>query len=246
MMIINAHMHLGDCRFCDHDIDEQEVIDTMDLNGVDASIVFPLPGATDHREVHDRIAALAGSYPGRIFGLIDINPHTDEESYFQEVERCVQQYNFVGLKLHPMGHACPVSAQDADKVFAAARDFGIPLMVHSGLGAPYALPSMLIPRARQFPDLPIIVAHAGAYIFTGEAMLLAELCPNVYLETSWCATHRIKQMVEQFGAHRVMMGSDLPPNIATEIAKYRSCGINEDDLRQALAGTAVEVFKLPL
>lgn len=242
-MIIDAHQHLGDCRVFDHYVSEEELIEALDTNGVDAAIVFPFPGAGDERAVHDAIAALTQKYPGRIYGVVSLNPHQEEGSYWREVERCVRELGFVGLKLHPLGHACPVGARDADKVFAAARHFDVPVIVHTGLGAPYTLPSLIIPRARQYPDVKIVLAHAGAYLFTAEAFVVAEECPNVYLETSWCGAHHIRNLVRRFGARRVMFGSDLPINISSELAKYRSV-LGEEELGQCLAETARAVFKL--
>ncbi|MEW6275185.1 MAG: amidohydrolase family protein [Bacillota bacterium] len=243
-MIIDSHEHLGDCRVFDHVIEEEELIGALDANKVDAALVLPFPGAANEPTVHDAIAALAKKYPRRIYGVVSLNPHIDEESYFREVERCVKKLKFVGLKLHPYGHACPPGAKDADKVFQVAQDFDLPLIIHTGLGVPYALPSLIIPRAKQFPRMKIVMAHSGAYIYTVEAFIVAAECPNVYFETSWCAAHRIKALVEQFGAHRVMFGSDIPPNIATELAKYNSIGLSSAQLEQCLAGTVREVFNL--
>ncbi len=114
------------------------------------------------------------------------------------------------------------------------------------MSAPFALPSLLIPRAKQFPDLPIVVAHAGANYYTAEAIIAAQLCPNLYLEQSWCGTPRVRGMIDAIGASRVMFGADMPVNIASELAKYRAIGLAPDQLEQCLAGTARELFKLPL
>ena len=58
-MILDAHMHLGECRVFDNDVSEQALMDALDRNQVDAAIVQPFPGAPDPRAVHDRIANLA-------------------------------------------------------------------------------------------------------------------------------------------------------------------------------------------
>lgn len=241
-MIIDSHQHLGDCSVFDAKVTEDELINSLDKNQVDAAIVFPFPGARKEEAVHDAIHALTIKYPGRIYGLISINPHRDEKSYFAEVERCVKM-GFLGLKIHPQGHACLIHTKDAEKVFIAARKFNLPVIIHTGLGVPYTLPSLVIPRAKQYSDIKIILAHAGAYIYSAEAIVTAEECPNVYLETSWCSPHRIKEFVEKLGPDRVMFGSDLPVNITTELAKYRSI-LDENDLEKCLCTTAKNVFKI--
>ena len=59
-------------------------------------------------------------------------------------------------------------------------------MVHTGPGIPFALPALCIPAARKYPDLKIVLAHAGFAVFTAEAQVAATVCDNLYLETSWC------------------------------------------------------------
>lgn len=58
-------------------------------------------------------------------------------------------------------------------------------MVHTGAGIPFALRSMVIPIARKFPDLNIVLAHGGNNISAGEALIVAQECDNVLLEPSW-------------------------------------------------------------
>ncbi len=44
-------------------------------------------------------------------------------------------------------------------------------------------------------------------------------------------------IVKQIGPRRVMFGSDIPLNMASELAKYRSLGLSESDLEWCLART---------
>jgi len=242
-MIIDSHEHLGDTRVFDLVIDEEELMGALDQNHVDIALVLPFPGSNEPA-IHDRIAGLAEKHRKRIYGVVSLDPHIDEDKYYQEVERCVKDLKFVGLKVHPLGHACVLASKDADKIFQAAQDFDIPLIIHTGIGVPLALPSVIIPRAKQFPRVKIVMAHSGAYVYTSEAFVVAAECPNVFLETSWCAPHHIKRLVNQFGAQRVMFASDLPSNMASELAKYTSIGLSSAQLEQCLSGTAREVFKL--
>jgi predicted TIM-barrel fold metal-dependent hydrolase len=237
-MIIDSHAHLGSCRVFDATITADELMRTMDENGVDASIVLPLPGAPDCPAAHDAIAALASKHPGRIYGVACLNPHCDDDAYFAEVQRCVRELGFVGLKLHPLGHGCSPTGRDAEKVFETARALRIPVIVHTGIGAPFALPSLVIPRAQQYP-------HAGAYIYSAEALIAAQVCPNIYLETSWCGPHRIRDMANALGPERVMFGADLPANVATELTKYRTGGLSPEAQEICLAKSAMAVFNIP-
>jgi hypothetical protein len=81
-------------------------------------------------------------------------------------------------------------------------------------------------------------------IYTMEAWVAADVCPNIYLETSWCAAHDIVYLIRELGAHRVMWAGDLISNFAVELAKYRSLNLSEDQLNWCLAKTAIDVFQL--
>lgn len=243
-MLIDSHYHVGRCRVFDLDVAEAEVLDPHDAEGFSITLVQPYPGAPDPVATHDQIAALAAGSGGRVRGFASYSPHRDPADYFAEVSRCVRDLGFVGIKLHTIGHALNPLSVDGGTVFEAARELDVPVMLHTGPGIPFADPAMVAPRAKQFPDVRIILRHAGWSIFTGSAIAIAETFDNIYLETSWCRAPDLAGMVARVGARRFMYGSDHPKNIAPELAKYRSSGLSAEDMDLALGGTAAEVFRL--
>jgi predicted TIM-barrel fold metal-dependent hydrolase len=241
--IVDAHSHLGYSRIFSMGITEEDLLACMDRNGIHASVVMPAAGS-DYGPTHDAIARLAERYPGRIYGMASLTPLVGEAEYRREVTRCVRELGFRALKLHPLAHAVSPTAPVADVVFAVAAELDIPVMVHTGTGIPFSLPALLIPRALHYPRLPIVLAHAGFAVYTPEAMVAAQVCPNIYLEPSWCMAHDIKQMVERFGAGRVMYGGDLISNVPVELAKFRSLGLSDEQYAMCMGGTVSRVFKL--
>lgn len=242
--VIDTHAHLGECCVFGLMGTEEEMFRRMEENGVDATIVQPFPGAKDFLHRHDEIAELCDKYPGRFFGMASLSPHIGREQYRREVERCVKELKFVGVKLHTIGHAVNPLSEDGNLVFETAYELGIPAMVHTGLGIPFALPSLCIPAAQKFPGLKIVLAHAGWGIVSAEAQVAASVCSNLYLETSWCIGEDIRWMISTIGPHRVMMGADLPSNVPVEIAKYRALQLEPEAFDQVMGGTAIEVFGL--
>ncbi len=243
-MIINTHAHIGESRVFDHTFSEQELIEGMDKYGVDVSIVQPLQGPKGYRKYHDQIADVAARHAGRIFGMTAHSPHIDRDEYFAEVERCVKELGFVGMKLHPLETAVNPISVDGGVAFEAAQEFQVPLMIHTGAGEPFSNPVNVIPRAKQYPNVDIILAHAGLVMCTAEAILAAELCDNVYLEPSWCPGPHIGEMIEKLGSHRMMMGSDWIINLPVELLKIDLLELDEKDKNNVLSGTALKVFKL--
>lgn len=242
--VIDAHAHLGECCVFGLYSTEEEMLRRMDENGVDATIVQPYPGAKNYVRRHDEIAELCAKHPGRFFGLASLTPHQDHDKYQREVERCVKELKFVGVKLHTIGHGVNPLTEDGDLVFATAFRLGIPAMVHTGAGIPFSLPALCMPAARKYPGLKIVLAHAGGGIVSAEAQVAASLFSNLYLETSWCLGEDIRWMVSTIGADRVMMGADLPSNVPVEFAKYRALELTPEAYDQVMGGTAVEVFNL--
>lgn len=246
MPIVDSHAHLGPCRVFDLNVTESELIKAMDRYEVEAAVVQPFPGAPDARKIHNEIAKLAKKHPGRIFGLASISPHRPKEEYVAEVERCVKDLCFVGVKMHTIGHAVSPLSQDGETVFATAERLKVPVMVHTGPGVPFALPSLCIPKAKAHPNVPVILAHAGFGVFTAEAIVAAQECSNVFLETSWVSGLDVRPLIDNFGAHRVMLGTDLPGNVPLEIEKHKHIGLSQQDLDKVLGGTAIKVYGLKI
>jgi predicted TIM-barrel fold metal-dependent hydrolase len=244
IVLIDAHQHLGDCRVFDLDVPDGAVLTAAERHGLDRVLVMPFPGARDPVAVHDRIAAMTKATAGRVRGIVNLSPHQEHAAYAAEAERCVSRLAFVALKLHTLGHAVEPSSADGRMVFAEAARLGVPVMVHTGAGQPFASPSHVLSLAREWPNLPVVLAHAGMGGAAREAGLVVQLCPNVYLETSWCGTLDTAMLMEMVGPDRLMLGSDGAQNLEVEITKHHALRLSPDELSHCLGGTAAKVFRL--
>ncbi len=244
LITVDAYCHVGDCCIYDASVSDQEIVAALNANRLSAAIVQPFPGAPNPAEVHDRIASLGSRYPGRIFGIASVTPHIDRDRYHREIERCVRELGFVGVALNTFGHVVNPNGRDAKTVFEVARELSVPVVVETGWGAPFGLPSAILPRAREYSDVKIVLAHAGAGLYTVEAYVVAREAANVYLETSWCRGEDIKWLVSELGGSRILLGSDRAFNQEAELAKYRSLGLYQFQQYQVLGQNAIDVFCL--
>lgn len=245
MRIIDSHMHLGDCRVFGCNIDEKWLMETLEKYNVSAAIVQPYPGASDEADVHKRIYELSKKYPGCIYGLASVNPHTMVKAAYQDkIKKYVEEYGFVGVKVHTIGHALHPLSEDARTVYETASKLGVAVNVHTGPGAPFALPSLCAPIVKEYSDVTFVLAHSGAGYFSGEALVVAQQNKNVYLETSWCSVEDVMGMVASLGTERVMFGSDSLYNIPTGKAIYESINLTADQLGDVFCKTAQKAFKL--
>jgi predicted TIM-barrel fold metal-dependent hydrolase len=94
------------------------------------------------------------------------------------------------------------------------KKLGLPNNFDVRLGDPLAI----VPLALRFPDLSIIIPHFGAGFFR-EALIAADLCSNIYLDTSssnnWIKYHTnvtltdvFQQVLDILGPDRLLFGSD--------------------------------------
>ena len=248
MKIIDCHTHIGYSKVFDVNISEKELLDGMKKNNITAALVQPFPGAPNVKEVHDRIAKLSEEHPGKIFGIVNLYPYIDEEEYKAELERLVKDHGFVGVKIHTAGHAVNPSGKVGLMIFEMAKRLNIPVMVHTGQGVQFCLPSLVITPAQQYPEVPIILAHSAyGFTITEEVFPVAKLCKNVYLETSWSGILEKSLFMQMIGPDRILYGSDfIHINAAVELFQFRSLNLSDEDLEKCLFHNANKIFKLKL
>ena len=245
MRIIDSHTHLGQSRVTDSNYTEELWLKTMERYGLSGIMSYSLPNAyPDPFTVHNRIHEFSKAHPGKIWGVVDVNPCLDRDEYEKEVTRCIKELGFVAIKLHPYYDGCYPLSKHCDKVFEIASALDKPVIVHTGPGVPVALPSLMMTRAKQFPTVKIVLAHAGAHIYCDEAVIAAEHYENIYLEPSWCGAHQIQAMINKCGIERVLYGSDLPNNVGPELAKVEAINLTGREAELYLSGNAINLYGL--
>lgn len=244
-MIIDAHAHLGKDHVFEIDQDEQKLIQVYDACRVDKAIIQPFicrPYIEDTQAAHDRIHAMCEAHPGRFYGMISINPHFRPEDYEMEAKRCVQLYGFVGVKIATLAHAVNPSSQDGMHVFEVAKELDIPVMIHTGVGSPFAAPISAWRAIEAFPTVKVILAHAGGNEMQEQAMVLAHKYDNIFLEPSWMPGVNIASMIKSVGADRILFSSDMAENLPVALSTFRLSIKDAKDLDTVLHKTAEIVY----
>lgn len=199
----------------------------LDRNGVSHTVLI----ASLPEDVESVVRALAAA-PTRFTGFFMANPLAP--SALAGVREAFAA-GLRGLALFPAMHRYPVYDERALELVAEAA--AVPraaVFVHCGalsvgvrkkLGLPspfdmrFSNPVDLHPVAVKFPSTPFIVPHFGAGYFR-EALMLADLCDNVYLDTSssnsWNRylsdqpdlTNIFRRTLAVTGAKRLLFGTD--------------------------------------
>lgn len=242
LSIYDTHAHLGEARHSGRSFDADQMLRVMDWHGADRALLIPFPVVENHRMEHDRIAAAVRGHPDRFAGAACVYPFLPEQVFMDEVRRCAEELGFRALKLQPQYQALnPVSAR-SDFFFETARLHNLPVVCHTGTGVPYALPSLFIMPARKFPEVRLILGHAGGGVFAAEAIVAATVCPNIYIEMSSLMPHHILEILNHVGPDRLMIGSDLPENMEAEFGKIESLDVPEKVKKDIFWNTAKRVF----
>jgi hypothetical protein len=241
MRVIDTHMHLGECRVFGLNISEKDLLSYIEKYNVSV-IVQPFPGSPDPIKTHDKIYELSIRHKGKIYGLVSINPFLNEELLLKEFERTFKELKFVGLKLHTVGHSISPMNPRAILLFEVAKKYKVPLMIHTGPG-PFSDPALVIPRAEEYPDVKIILAHAGFGIYANTALWLAKKYDNIYLETSWSYIYDLQAFLNAV-PDKIVFGTDLIENIPVEYAKIDALHLSDEIREKWLYLNAKKLFNL--
>lgn len=202
-------------------------IGELDKHGVArAAIIASLPG--DESSVIEAV----GRHPSRLVGFFFANPVAPDGA---DRIRAALDAGLRGVCLFPAMHRYSLQDERVAQVFQIAADHpGKPaVFVHCGvlsvgvrkkLGLPsafefrYGNPLDVQAVASAHPSVPVIVPHFGAGLFR-EALMLADACSNVHLDTSssngWMRYQPgltlpqvFRTATEVVGADRLLFGTD--------------------------------------
>ena len=105
--------------------------------------------------------------------------------------------------------------------------------------------------ARAFPEVPMVVLDAfGGYESTRQCFTVAELAPSLLFDTSLSYNFDfIEDFARQFGADRVLFGTDLYSwpvgrRISHVLKQVIESGLDETDKALILGGNAARLFHL--
>ena len=159
---------------------------------VDVAGVTDVPGPPSIEKANDYIAALIRAHPDDLIGMAAVNPRfRGVKAAVAELVRAIEELRLTGLKLYPMYDHYAVNDRDiAFPVFAQAMELDIPVMVHMSTtpvrDAPlqYGQPILLDDVARRFPELRLLVAHAG-FPWVDECIALVGRHENMFMDISF-------------------------------------------------------------
>ena len=199
----------------------------LDRNGVArAAIIASVPGD------EESVAKAVARHPSRFVGFFMLDPTSPDAP--ARAENALEKLRLRTICLFPAMQRYSLHDPRVREIAQlASKHPGTAVFVHCGalsvgvrkkLGLPsrfdvrHGNPLDLHALAADFPAVPFIVPHFGAGLFR-EALLVGDLCANVYLDTSstnrWMAYHPSLTLADVFrqalavtGPDRLLFGTD--------------------------------------
>jgi predicted TIM-barrel fold metal-dependent hydrolase len=241
----------------------------LDTHGIGrAALIASIPGD------ESSVAAAIARYPDRLVGFFMLDPSADDA--VDRARNAIETMGLRGLCLFPAMHHVPLSDPRMQQVVeVAASRPGTAVFVHCGvlsvgvrkkLGLPSRFdlrlgdPLGVARLALAYPSVPFIVPHFGAGMFR-EALMAADACANVYLDTSssngWIKYTPgltleavFKSALSVAGPRRLLFGTDssfFPRGwqkavYETQTAALAAVGVSAEDEALIFGGNFARLF----
>lgn len=228
-MIIDADTHISPTPEGGNSISTGELLRRMDRAGVDKALAWLQPPyMRDVRPANRYVYDAMQAHPERILGFGWVDPHLGVDAMRDEIARCVEEYNFYGVKLNGAQNNFYIDdPEGALPLIDAIAAAGTRIAFHIGTDAyDKTHPFRLGKIAERHPDLPILAVHMGgvAHHDLSNAMIeIAAQHDNITLIGSAVRVRQILKAIKTLGADRVCFGSDTPFELMhVEVAKYNA------------------------
>jgi predicted TIM-barrel fold metal-dependent hydrolase len=226
VVIIDAHMHVDQTPVFGWTVEAAECVHRLDEAGIEKGVVMTFVDAPQaNPNAVEMIAEACAAFPGRLEAFARLHPGYGDEAVAL-LERAITEHGFKGLKLHPVSTLVHPAEESSLHLIRVAAAHSAPTLFHCG-DEPLATPLAIARAAEACPEATIILGHMGGYFHADEAIEVAELHPNLVLETSAMPyPAKIREAVERIGADRVLYASDGPVcSPVIEVEKVRLAGL---------------------
>lgn len=201
-----------------------DLIDAMDENGVEKSVVFGFPwkNSAIFKPHNDYILEMVQKYPDRLYGFTCFEPAGDD--VVAEAERCIAAgasgigelaFYQTGIDDGALDRLAPIMD------LCAGRD--LPVLIHTNEPVGHDYPGktpltmdQIYGLVKRFPDNKIVLAHWGGGIFFFGLLKkeVKERLKNVYFDTAaspYLYDSKIYQTADEIiGVDKIVFGSDYP------------------------------------
>jgi len=233
-MIIDSHCHAGKGDGLTGPWDTAALLEKYLRRASQAGITRTVLFAAFHSDyaiANREVARIVASRPDRFLGFAFVNAARDRGRVMKLVRQAVEEFGFVGIKLHRY------DARISREVCEVARAFSLPVL-YDVMGEV----SVCELLAQEYPDVNFVIPHLGSFADDWRAQIafVDHLVrhSNIYTDTSGVRRFDVlEQAAQRAGARKMLFGCDGPwlhPGV--ELSKVRALGLSRNDEGLVLAG----------
>jgi predicted TIM-barrel fold metal-dependent hydrolase len=217
------------------------------------------------------VADWVKDYPGILIGFGSVNL-SKNQAYVRQTLDEIERLKLKGLKFLPHSQFFnPSDNEHMSMIFEYCRQTDSIILSHTGCGpGPFEIielsqnshPSLWAPWLKKYPQVPLVLAHAGAYsnevpgIWLFDALQLGKAYSNVYIDLAavdWLLDREmvIKEIRKTIGFNRVLFATDYPLplsaglNWAYMVAKIKAnANLTPKEKHKILGKNATKLLKL--
>ena len=237
----------------------RQIIEAMDAQGVEKSVVFGFPWKTaaTFKKNNDYILKAVAKYPERLIGFCCLDPYNNEAE--EEAIRCLENgLSGIGeLAFYGAG----IDEGSLDKLqplMALCRKKDFPVLIHTNEPVGHIYPgktpntlAQIYKLVKQFPENKIVLAHWGGGIFLFNLLKkeVKESLKNVYFDTAaspFLYDIEIYQYAKELaGIEKILLGSDFPLlKPARYFKELEKTGLSREDIEKICGNNAARLLKL--
>jgi hypothetical protein len=248
----------------------EKLIEVMDDAGIDVGVTFGVDWAygvtgeprVSNYEQNKYNAEYSKQHPGRFIPLCALDPRRPDA--IQMATEAIEEWGMKGFKLMP-----PAGFKPNDPLcfplYEKCTEWGVPIMFHSGgleFNWEFGSPNLIASAAELFPDVKMIMAHAGLESWE-QCRLACAALPNVYMDLSirqldyminrekfyqW-----LRDMIDWTSPWKILFATDTPmPTFLCSVKEWVEAFRNpqtdvhftRDELDIILGKAAQEVFDI--
>ncbi|MDR2569130.1 MAG: amidohydrolase [Oscillospiraceae bacterium] len=214
LKIIDMHCHLGPTdNFYFPKAEIEEMLEDADLFGTYKLCVAPHVGISADHKLGNKLAHEAiTKFPDRVYGMLCFNPNFPEEIDC-EFDAYYHIPQFVGVKIHPSSHKCPLTASVYRSIFERLCEKGGFLLTHTWESDSNCDAAACENTVKDFPGVNFILAHSlGLQDGIYKAISLVNRYDNCYMDTSGFefSNVSIEAIMAKVDNNKVFFGSDMP------------------------------------
>lgn len=212
------------------------------------SIVVAFDGAHSGLAVPDEfVAAYVDRDRHRLIGYCSVNPVARDPR--DAITRAVEELGLRGVKLAPTYQAFDPLGPEAFRLYEEIAARGLPVLWHQGAAfvrnsvLSFAPPRLIDDVARRFPEMTIVMAHAGSP-WTDECLAVVRKHPQVFADVSGIVSRpglirSVLTAATELGcSDRLLFGTDWPFATVADVAASLEDVAADADLTEATRSAA--------